>query len=259
MESVLEWLSDEDEKVSAEIPWLLTTISSDPQYQEKILQRPNLMKKMLEKMDRSNDDVASLMPFIRVIGDLTSFGDWKLQEMLNVGVLNRLHRLVLLTTQPLLVSSACWIFSNLYSGTKPQVLQCVQSDLFDELLALVLDEEIRKSSEVWEKISWTVLNAIQSSLEHNYYDIALKPHVLRCLAFILNSNTCEPMIDSAISSALYICQCYQDSFNLGHSLDTTNIYAQFFYSNCAAAIQVALQRSHHARALNNFFFGPPEY
>jgi hypothetical protein len=247
---VLEHWNDSDQKLSTEVSWVLASVSQTASFHEKIIQHPNLLSQAMVKL-RNSSDTESLMPLLRMVGNLTSAEVWKIQILLDLGILEVLDRLMRSENSHLVIG-AFWGFRNLCAGTKSQVLACVKSGAFERSLALVMTED---DGELWGESAWTALNAIQSALEHEVYEIAAEPNVAQCLIAIMLSNISDLLKDTAFASALYLCDWYKHSWMASH-LDATNVFAELFRAKCFNVIQTATQSSYHARKLIKEHFGP---
>ena len=125
-----------------------------------LIKESGALKKLIECLNHDEYDVR--LPMLRALGNLVTGGDEQTQDVINMGLCDKLAALLDLKqsavsdrNESTFLKETCWMISNITAGTEEQIDCVMKNDIFPSLINLLKNGpcEVRKEA------AWAISNA----------------------------------------------------------------------------------------------------
>jgi len=145
------------------------------------------------------------VPCLRTLGNLVTGDDEQTQQVLNLGLLQHLDRLIY-HSKKTVRKEVCWTLSNITAGNSQQIQACLDAGLIEKLINLLIhDEALIKKEAVW-----AVSNSTSSATPQQFAQLVEKG-ILKALVFIL-TVTDPRILAVALEGIENILKCGKEHF-----------------------------------------------
>lgn len=203
---VTKFLKCSDQDVVADSLWTLVFLSDGPLHrQQKLIAVKQLVPSVVHFLSQP-EDLHSLMPALKVVGNLLASDDEIMDALLNEKLLDYMPPLLKHRRRGIR-KEACWCLSNVFSGHSSQIRSAITAGILEPLLEIIHENF---DSEIVKEALWCIANMMAGCEIYDFPLIIDKPHLASIIKIMISHNDAN-LPRMAIAGTLRMFQWFEEN------------------------------------------------